>query len=393
MFRIKPMPCLRTLLWMVCCAMFVGQADSAGDAAPGAMRHYALLEQALPKYRQLAREPQLTELPALPGRSVRAGEPYAGAGELRKLLQAVGDMPAQEAGNEELTLDAPLVAALKRFQERHGLEQDGTLGTETWRALTTPMAARVRQIEVTLARWRSLPPNPHQRAIFINVPRFRLYAMNSGDDRESAMLQMDTVVGRNVKHLRTPVFHADLTHIVFRPYWDVPLNIAVNEILPAARKDPAYFEREDYELVNSSGSVVPFSRRKLKEVASGSLRIRQRPGVQNALGKVKFMMPNPYDVYLHDTPEQHLFERTARAFSHGCIRLAQPAAMAEWLLENDPEWNAERIASAMNGAKPVQVNLAVPVRVYIVYATAIAREDGTVLFLSDVYGIDRQEMS
>jgi murein L,D-transpeptidase YcbB/YkuD len=373
---------------MVCSVLIAGPAASAAGVAPSSMRHYVLLEQSLPRYRQLAREPQLTQLPALRARSIHSGETYDGAPALRKLLQAVGDMPAQEAANGTPTLDAPLVAALTRFQERHGLEQDGTLGMATWRALTTPMAERLMQIEVTLARWRSLPPNPYRRAIFINVPGFRLYAMNAGDDRESSALEMDAVVGRNVKHLRTPVFSSDLTHIIFRPYWDVPRNIAVNEILPATRKDPDYFQRHDYELVDSSGKVVPYSGRKLEEVASGALRVRQRPGDSNALGKAKFMMPNPYDVYLHDTPEQHLFERAARAFSHGCIRLAQPSAMAEWLLQDDPAWNADRIASAMNGAKPLQVNLEEPVRVYIVYATAIAREDGSVLFLNDIYDID-----
>jgi murein L,D-transpeptidase YcbB/YkuD len=375
-------------LLFICCA--AGADQPTAGAVPSAMHHYALLESALLKYQGLAREPALTQLPPLPGRAVQPGEIYAGAAALQRLLSAVGDLPAV-AGMESnpATLDASLVVALKRFQERHGLEQDGILGPATWRALTTPMAARVHQIEATLARWRSLPPNPYGRAIFINIPRFRLYAMEGMDDFEADLLQMDVVVGRTVAERRTPVFSADLTHLIFRPYWDVPRSIAVNEILPAARRDPTYFTRKDFELVDASGNVVAHPELQLSALASGAVRVRQRPGENNALGAVKFMLPNANNVYLHDTPDKQLFARQTRAFSHGCIRVSEPAALAQWLLKNDPAWSAELIAAAMSRNEPLQVNLSEPVRVYIVYGTAIARQDGTVLFLDDLYGLDK----
>jgi murein L,D-transpeptidase YcbB/YkuD len=286
-------------------------------------------------------------------------------------------------------LDAATTVALRGFQERHGLAQDGVLGPATWRALTTPLSARLRQIELTLARWRSLPANPHQRAIFINIPRFRLYAMHAADDREGAMLQMDVVVGRVLEQLRTPTFNADLKHLIFRPYWEVPRSIALQELLPAARRDPAYFGRNNYELVDAAGRVVPYSAGQLDTLAAGTLRVRQRPGARNALGAVKFMLPNANNVYLHDTPERSLFERTVRAFSHGCIRVADPAALALWLLGEDAGWTRERVEAEMQRSDPLQVNLATPVRVYIVYGTAVAREDGSVLFLEDLYGLER----
>jgi murein L,D-transpeptidase YcbB/YkuD len=286
-------------------------------------------------------------------------------------------------------LDAALAAAMRRFQERHGLEEDGILGPATWRALTTPLAERVRQIERSLARWRSLPANPHGRTIFINIPRFRLYAMQGTDDREAALLQMDVVVGRAIAKLRTPVFSADLTHLIFSPYWDVPRSITLAEILPAARKDPSYLVRRNFEIVDASGHVSGRTSNLLENLAKGATRVRQRPGSGNALGGVKFMLPNPHNVYLHDTPERQLFSKPTRAFSHGCIRIAEPAALARWLLDGDPSWTMERINAAMQREEPLQVNLAEPVRVYIVYGTAVAREDGSMLFLDDIYGLDK----
>lgn len=373
-----------------CCVLVAHPASAVEVTAPRAMQHFALLERALTQYEELARQPGLTQLPPLPGRSVRPGEPYDGAAPLRNLLVTLGDLTSSSIeSSAAATLDEPLVAALKRFQERHGLDQDGVLGPATWRSLTTPMSARVRQIEHTLARWRSLPPNPYQRAIFINIPRFRLYAMDGMDDREAALLQMEVVVGRAVEKLRTPVFSADLTHLIFRPYWDVPRSITLAEILPTARKDPMYFERRGFELVDGHQHVATQPQDRLAAVASGSLRVRQRPGQHNALGAVKFMLPNANNVYLHDTPDRQLFARSTRAFSHGCIRVADPAALARWLLGKDPAWTADRIAAAMNGTEPLQVNLAEPVRVYIVYGTAIAREDGTMLFLNDLYGLEK----
>ncbi len=372
------------------------RADEALPAIHVAPGHYRLLEQALQHYQELARRPELWQLPALPRRSVKPGETYAGAAALRTLLSALGDLPAAAppeapapvAGVEE-TLDAMLVTGLKHFQERHGLTQDGVLGPATYRQLTTPLAARVRQIQWTLARWRALPPDPHTRAIIINIPRFRLYALDSMDDPESKWLQMNVVVGKAVQDLHTPTFSADLTHVIFRPYWDVPPSIARNEIVPAARRDADYFRRNHYELVDGADNVLPYSPEQLDALASGQLRVRQQPGPDNALGAVKFMLPNANNVYLHDTPARALFERTRRAESHGCIRVADAAALARWVLNNEPGWTRQRIETAMQGSQPLRVDLTEPIHVYIVYGTAIAREDGSMLFLDDLYGLER----
>jgi murein L,D-transpeptidase YcbB/YkuD len=385
-------------------------ADSG--MSPRSMPHYLLLEKALERYRALSLQPGLTGLPPLPRRAIKAGESWQGVPVLRRLLLALGDLqqaPASsalppplagtppatsvagqpEAPDPEFVLDPVLVLALQRFQSRHGLQTDGVLGPATWRALTTPLGARVQQIERTLAHWRALPPNPHRRAIFINIPRFRLYAVSGFAVSESQMLRIDVVVGRAVKDLRTPVFTEDMTHVIFRPYWEVPASIARNEIAPAARRDISYLARNHFELVDGAGRIVAATPVAVDQLATGRLRVRQRPGPDNALGAVKFMLPNPHNVYLHDTPARTLFARSRRDFSHGCIRVADPAALAQFVLQDDPAWTPERIAAAMAGTTPLRVDLAEPVRVYIVYGTAIAREDGTVLFLEDLYGLER----
>src|SRR5690606_33694263 len=273
--------------------------------------------------------------PPLPRRSIKEGESWQGTPALRRLLLALGDLPqappaaaarrsatalppppsppaaanspAQPAApaspppDPELILDPTLVQALQHFQERHGLDTDGVLGPATWRALTTPLGTRLQQIERTLANWRALPANPHRRAIFINIPRFRLYAVSGFAVTESQMLRINVVVGRAVKDLRTPVFTEDMTHVIFRPYWEVPASIARNEIVPAARRDGTYLTRNHYELVDRNGRIVAATPAALDQLASGALRVRQRPGSDNALGAVKFMLPNAHNVYLHDT--------------------------------------------------------------------------------------------
>jgi murein L,D-transpeptidase YcbB/YkuD len=363
--------------------------DGTAAVPPLAPAHYRLLEQALPRYQQLAREPGLTALPALPRRSIKAGETWVGVAPLRTLLRALGDLPEAPAPSTTDFLDAALVEALMRFQERHGLAPDGVLGPATFRQLTTPLAKRVKQIQWTLARWRELPPNPHQRAIIVNIPRFRLYALDASDEEESRWLQIDVVVGKAVEDLHTPTFSADLTQVIFSPYWDVPASIAVKEILPAARRDAGYLARNHYELLDGVGKVVPASPAALDEIAAEHLRIRQQPGPDNALGAVKFVLPNANSIYLHDSPARSLFARTVRAGSHGCIRVADAAALATWVLEGVPGMTREHVDGAMQDRHPLRIDLKEPIRVYIVYGTAIAREDGSVLFLDDLYGLEK----
>lgn len=358
--------------------------DSLLAAVVPRFRHYALLVEALARYRALAADTALGALPPLP-RRLRPGSAWSGVPALRHLLAALGDVPAGRAGGAGDTLyDDALAEAVRRFQARQGLTADGLIGDSTAARLRRPFAAQVRQLALTLERWRWLPDSLAPRTIVVNIPAFRLYALASGRDEEAATLAMNVVVGRSYRH-RTPTFAAALSTIVFRPFWDVPAAIARKEIRPGAT--PARLAREGYELLEGE-RVVPPVPANLAAIGE-RVRVRQRPGPGNALGAVKFLFPNEHAVYLHDTPARELFARSRRDFSHGCIRVAEPAALAWFLLEGQPGWSRARVDSAMTREAPLTVPLARAAPVLIVYATAVAREDGSVYFYGDVYGYDR----
>jgi L,D-transpeptidase YcbB len=258
---------------------------------------------------------------------------------------------------------------------------------------TAPFARRIRQIELTLERWRWLPAFTSP-PIIVNIPQFRLFAFNSTQDRRSEILQMDVIVGRTYPDLRTPVFAAQMKFVIFRPYWDVPSSIVQREMLPALRATPDYLRHEHLEIVrgpSDSTAALPPTPENISALAAGALRLRQQPGADNALGLIKFMLPNTHNVYLHSTPVPRLFSQSRRAFSHGCIRVSDPVGLAAYVLRNAPgTWTREAILAAMHGSVTRQVNLATPIPVLILYGTALATEDGAVLFFDDIYGNDRK---
>jgi L,D-transpeptidase YcbB len=361
--------------------------------------HYQLLKQALPRFRQLAAQPELTQLRPQSAK-VAPGQFYAGAPALRRLLVALDCMPGVDPAKpppakagDALVLDQALSEGLKRCQALFGLQADGQLGRDTFAALTVPLAQRVRQIELTLERWRWLPPLKYP-SIIVNIPQFHLFALDAQQEHEDLMLQMDVIVGQEYARTQTPVFMAAMKSVVFRPYWDVPRSILLREILPSIRRKPDYLEAERLQLIRGESDdspVVAATPENVQALADGQLRLRQQPGPDNSLGLVKFLLPNSHDVYLHSTPAAQLFREPRRTFSHGCIRLSDPAALAQWVLKGNPgDWSAERIATAMQGDDDVHVTLAKPVQVLIVYGTALATEDGAVHFFDDVYGHDRQ---
>lgn len=366
------------------------------DYEPG-LRHYTLLKSALQTYRELALEPGLTELAPLPRRSVKPGEDYPGMAALRRLLVAVGDLAAGTpvAAGDESILDSATTLALARFQQRHGLAADGALGAATHAALTRPMRDRARQIELSLERARWLPPRLDSPPIIVNIPQFRLFAFYTAQDREDAMLAMNVIVGKTFPSSNTPVFAADMRYVVMRPYWDVPASILRQEFLPKIRANPAWIARNGFEIVagqGDDGRIIEPGPDSIAALARGALRLRQKPGANNALGLAKFMFPNRHNVYLHSTPAQSLFAQSRRAFSHGCVRVEDPTALAEYVLRSDPAWTrAAIVAAQQQGAtagRPLRINLAQPIRVMILYATAIATESGQVLFFEDLYRHD-----
>ncbi|MEP6545905.1 MAG: L,D-transpeptidase family protein [Gammaproteobacteria bacterium] len=367
---------------------------AAVDALEPQFSHFALLKGKLSQYRALADEDGLTDLPPLTAKSLKPGEDYSAAAKLQQLLAALGDAapPAPDAP-PPTNLSPSIVEALKHFQSRHGEKPDGVLGAATFSQLTRPLKDRVRQIELTMERWRWLPSELVTAPIIVNIPQFRLFAFESTADSEAHIRQMDVIVGKSFDSTQTPVFAADMSYLVFRPYWEVPYSIALNEVVPTARNNPADIERRQMEIVSGGGNsamVMANTRENVELVAKGTLRLRQRPGPNNSLGLVKFMMPNQYNVYLHSTPAQSLFAESRRDFSHGCVRVSDPVGLAQYVLRDAPEWTREKILAAMNGSSPQTVTLKNRIRVFIVYGTAIATEKGNILFFDDIYRHDER---
>jgi murein L,D-transpeptidase YcbB/YkuD len=363
-----------------------------------AFHHYDLLIDALRRYRALAEQPAPAPLPPSGRPSVKPGERYAAMSALRARLAQLGDLEnsaqaSQAAAADADLLDAVTSMALVRFQVRHRLDVDGALGRATLDALNVPLSRRVRQIEFALERSRWLPSRLASPPIIVNIPQFELFAFRTTEDRESDLLIMDVVVGKVFPQNNTPVFVSDMKQVVLRPYWDVPRSIVLGELLPKIKANPNWVAGNDFEIVRGQGDdgmVVPQSADSVAALERNELRLRQRPGPRNALGNAKFLFPNRYNVYLHDTPSQGAFAQSSRAASHGCVRVADPPALVRHVLRNNPEWTAERISAAMNADTGTRINLAQPIRVFLIYATALALEDGRVLFFEDIYHHDEK---
>ncbi|HUF23181.1 MAG TPA: L,D-transpeptidase family protein [Vicinamibacterales bacterium] len=362
-------------------ALADGNVEKAiADAAP---QHpeYAALRKALADHRRIATWGGWPKVPA--DIKLKEGAEHDAVPVLRKRLAMTHDYKGN-ADDPSRVYDKALVDAVKLFQLRHGLAEDGVVAGRTLAAMNVPVAERVRQIELNMERWRWLPRDLGENHARVNIPEYRL-DLWEGDN---IALAMRVVVGTPAN--KTPVFADQMTYIVFSPYWNVPPSIASEETLPAVQSDPGYLGRNNLEVVGTSGSVIDPS--SVDWSNPDSYRFRQKPGTRNSLGLVKFMFPNQHNVYLHDTPADALFARPARAFSHGCVRVEQPTKLARYLLRDEKQWTEERIDAAMHAGREQHVKLPKPIPVYLLYMTARASHaDGAVHFREDVYGHDAQQ--
>jgi len=327
-----------------------------------------------------------TSLPALPRGKLQAGQAWTGLPLLAQRLQVLGDL-ATEAPTPE-RLEGELRAALERFQERHGLIIDGVLGRKTLQQLNVAPGQRAEQIALTLERLRWTPLRQSARMVVVNVPEFVLRAYEVQDGKIDVKLTMKVIVGKALD-TRTPLFDEEMRFIEFSPYWNVPPSIARSETVPKLRADPGYLAQQEMEFVAPGGQVITsMAPEYLDAVLAGKWRIRQRPGPKNALGDIKFIFPNNDNIYLHHTPSPGLFERDRRDFSHGCIRVEEPVALANFVLQDDPVWTDARIVAAMTAGKSSTLRLKQPLTVLIAYSTVVAKA-GRVFFYPDLYGHDR----
>ena len=353
------------------------------------LKQYQKLKQALANYRLLDKTPAAFE-PVLT-KPVSPGGSFPQAEELREFLVKTGDLPEEPSAlnaSKSNRYTGKLVEGVKKFQLRHGMNADGVLGKETVAAMNGSPAKRAAQIELAMERLRWLPEPSGGASIIVNIPAFQLWAFDDVDEFNADMPNMRVVVGKALKN-QTPVLMAKMSFIDFMPYWNVPHNIVKEEILPKLMQNRGYLAGQNMELVTSFGNearAVPFTASSIAQLKQGTLRIRQRPGKKNALGKVKFIFPNKSDVYLHDTPSRSLFSKSRRDFSHGCVRVAKPDQLAEFALKN--QWSKETIQQALNTQKTRRVILKKSIPVTFFYSTSFVDQNDQVAFYSDIYGYD-----
>jgi L,D-transpeptidase YcbB len=281
--------------------------------------------------------------------------------QIKHRLFMTGDLTNDD---ESTKYDSTLLLAVKKFQYRYGMKQDGITGGATLAEMNRPVEFRIRQILVNMERIRWVPAEPTGDYILVNIPSFTLYAYTNNQQQ----LKMNVVVGSTQNS--TLIFTGKLQHVVFSPYWNIPPGILRKEVLPAIRQNKNYLASHNMEW--NGGQV------------------RQKPSPANSLGRVKFLFPNSYSIYLHDTPAKSLFNEDKRAFSHGCIRVAEPKKLASWILRNDSIYTPDKIEAAMNAGKEKYVSVKQNIQVFIGYFTAFVDSDGSMNFRDDIYGHDKK---
>ena len=323
-------------------------------------RQYNLLKGYLLKYYE-AEKTGVWEPIVADKKSYERGDSSPAIAQIKRRLLLTGDLTTNDTS--ALFTDS-LVTAIKRYQHRNGLTEDGIAGASLFKEMNRPINDRVRQILINMERIRWVPAEPTTDYLLVNIPEFRLHVYENGKYKWN----MKVVVGA-VAH-NTVIFNGNMKYIVFSPYWNVPPGILKKEVIPGIKRNKNYLANHNMEW-NGDG-------------------VRQKPGPSNSLGLVKFLFPNSYNIYLHDTPSKSLFNESKRAFSHGCIRLAEPKRLAEYLLRNDPDWNGSSITKAMNSGKEKYVTLKQTIPVFIGYFTAWVDRDGKLNFRDDIYGHDKE---
>ncbi|NOQ64325.1 MAG: L,D-transpeptidase family protein [Methyloprofundus sp.] len=356
-----------------------------------ALAHYQLLQQQLSQTFTFSFE-----------KSLRLGDFSSQMGNLDYYLDVLNTpiaaaIPIQSESHKSLYSEE-IEAKVRQLQTVYHLESDGVIGKQTLEVLNTPLSQRIQQIELSMERLRWLPKLPEDAFILVNIPAFQLWAY-SAEHQQSDLLTMRVIVGKaknrdkskgRSTRFQTPVFTGELSYLVFNPYWNIPKNIARREILPLLEADYQYLDNKNMEIVqqfSNHAEVLSLTPDNLERLYSGQLHLRQRPGKGNALGHIKFIFPNAYNVYLHDTASRSLFKRTQRDFSHGCIRVAEPNKLAMFVLQEQAEWDHSRIQRTLARKTPNTVGIVQKIPVFIFYTTALVTQTG-VAFYRDIYKHD-----
>ncbi|MFN3076421.1 MAG: murein L,D-transpeptidase [Alphaproteobacteria bacterium] len=354
------------------------------ESLPPRQPEYRRLRQALATHRTLADKGGWPIVPEGPKMVLGVEDPRVQI--LRRRLRATGEMP-HSAEDRSTRYDGAVQKAVRVFQRRHGLNVDGTVGASTLAALNVPIADRIRQILINMERWRRMPEDLGSRHILVNIAGSEMEVVEDG----AIALSMRVIVGQTQR--QTPVFSSALTDLVLNPVWHVPRHLAVADILPRLQRDPSYFARQGMRLYAKRGerlvevdpTGIAWDR---LGVSNFPYRLRQAPGPHNAMGQVKFLLPNPYDVYLHDTPSRDLFRKDSRSASSGCIRLEKPRELALLALKDQPDWTREKVDSLIDKGKTEVFHLKNPLPIHLVYRTAWSDDGGVTHFRPDIYQWD-----
>ncbi len=325
---------------------------------------YPRMEKWLFRLIEMQKKEVLDSLPTIK-KSLRSGDSSELIGRIKKRLSF---LQGDSLTNNNL-FDTSMVLAIKKFQDRHGIDVDGVIGNKVIADLNIPLKKRVEQLLINMERARWMPPQQDSTFVLVNIPEFKLRVF----EKSKIALQMNVIVGSAANN--TVIFNGNLQYIVFSPYWNVPESIVRNEILPAIRRNPGYIAKHNMEITNAKGRLP---------------QVRQKPGPNNALGRVKFLFPNNFSIYLHDTPNRNLFAQTNRGLSHGCIRIAEPKKFAEFLLRDQPNYTSTAIDSLMYLEKEKWVTLKKKIPVFLVYFTSWVDQTGVLHFRRDIYQHDQK---
>ncbi len=340
-------------------------ADSIlrSDTNANTNRPYNLLRQKLEQYTSVAKQGGWQPITSI-SKQIKKGTSSPAVSTIKRRLQLTGDMQGTDTSR---VFNDSLEVAIKSFQERNGFRPTGVITDSLVKALNVPVEQRIQQILVNMNRMYWMPAELPNNIIDVNIPDFKLHVYEGTTE----VIEMPVIVGK--EGTNTMMFTGNLNQVVFSPYWNIPESIVKNEIMPKMKKDPNYLKKNNMEIVKQNDSIPT---------------IRQLPGPENSLGRVKFLFPNSFDIYLHDTPEKNLFQKQNRAFSHGCIRVAQPEKLANYVLRNNQQWDSAKIKQAMNSDTENYVKVDNPIPVMITYFTAWVDEKGQLNFRNDVYSHD-----
>ena len=343
-------------------------------------QYYKTLIIELRKYKNIEKRGRFNAInPAK--KDLKLGEKDSCVYVLKSRLFEIGDLKTKDTSS---VFDKTLELSLKNFQKRHGLTETGVLNKNTLAELNTPTSERIRQIMVNLERLRWLPQEIEPECIIVNIPEFKLHVF----ENNKPISESKVVVGRMAT--QTSIFRGELSTVVLNPYWGIPNSIAVNEILPKLKKSTSYLSRNRIEVFGKNGIVNPNTVNWSQYQKNLPYTFRQKPGANNSLGKIKFLFPNNYSIYLHDTPAKGLFGETNRAFSHGCIRVQNPKKLAEYILRNDPKWTIQAIENELKTDIEKKISVKPVIPVYLLYLTAWVDHSVQLNFRKDIYGFDKK---